>query len=424
MIKAQTVAYSQSPQGHKLWSGLLTFPRIILAEAKTHRILSGLLEETSVSMNDEWMLSKNSASSRAIPTPRMIQMVKFNPFVPIAWQKEHTGMQGTEYFDNDQKFNILELKDIMLPKIQKIVQLGEPETEYEKAIEKGILDQQWHTILHMFPVRNTYTLSEFWREIAIKVVDCAILLFALGVSKQIVNRLLEPFMWHTVLISGTEWENFFELRCPQYEYGGNIYRSRKDCIIAENLGGKSEGFSDLQWLMLNKGQAEIHMMALAEAIWDAMNESTPKMLQAGEWHIPFDDKIIPSRLLDNNIGVRNSSLMGGMWEEALIKVSTAMAARTSYTIVGDEKEIGYDKLIGIHDRMAVAKPFHASPFEHCAQAMSNEEYYSRVKNPAVKYTQNRDGTTDMLFEDATSENGWCRNYRGFKQYRHILESQK
>ena len=37
-----------------------------------------------------------------------------------------------------------------------------------------------------------------------------------SVTKQLCNRLLEPFMWHTVLLTGTEFENFFELRLPSY----------------------------------------------------------------------------------------------------------------------------------------------------------------------------------------------------------------
>ena len=71
MIKAEIVAHSLSPQGDELISILCTFPRIILAEVNTHR-----------------MLSKNTSSSRAVPFSKMIEAVKNNPFIPIAWQKE------------------------------------------------------------------------------------------------------------------------------------------------------------------------------------------------------------------------------------------------------------------------------------------------------------------------------------------------
>lgn len=93
-----------------------------------------------------------------------------------------------------------------------------------------------------------------------------------------------------------------------------------------------------------------------------------------------------------------------------------MAARTSYTIIGEEKEFGYDKQIELHDRMANQVPFHASPFEHCAKVMSDEEYISYFKGK-IK--------VDTLEEvEATEYNlGWCRNYKGFIQYREILEQQ-
>ena len=80
MIKAEIVAHSLSPQGDELISVLCTFPRIILAEVNTHR-----------------MLSKNTSSSRAIPFSKMIEAIESNPFIPIAWQRNHSGMQGSEY---------------------------------------------------------------------------------------------------------------------------------------------------------------------------------------------------------------------------------------------------------------------------------------------------------------------------------------
>ena len=83
-ISAKIVADSISPQGDRLISVLCTFPRIILAEVNTHR-----------------MLSKNTSSSRAIPLKKMVEAIKNDPFIPIAWQKEHTGMQGYEYFTDN-----------------------------------------------------------------------------------------------------------------------------------------------------------------------------------------------------------------------------------------------------------------------------------------------------------------------------------
>ena len=70
-INAKIVAHSLSPQKEELISVLATFPRIILAEVNTHR-----------------MLSKNTSSSRAIPFNKMLEAIQNDPFIPIAWQIE------------------------------------------------------------------------------------------------------------------------------------------------------------------------------------------------------------------------------------------------------------------------------------------------------------------------------------------------
>lgn len=344
MIKAQIVADSLDPRGNRLTSMLITFPRFILAELNTHR-----------------MLSKNSASSRAIPFNKMVESVQSNPFIPIAWQKEHTGMQGSEYIVNVDDIN--------------------------------------------------YNIDN-WLQARDYALDQAKYLTTNGVTKQLANRLLEPFMWHTVLISGTEWENFFELRCPQYEVqvgatGRQYFRSRKELA---NRYPDQVPEDELGWMHINKGQAEIHMMALAEAMWDAMNESVPKELEAGEWHIPFEDKIRVPYILVGEFGDFHKSLL-----EEKVKISTAMCARTSYTVVGDEKKFTYEQQIALHDRMANAVPFHASPMEHCARVMTDWEYQSFVRGNVLPIDD------ETNFREKQSE-GWCRNYKGFIQYREILEN--
>lgn len=85
MIQAQVIADSKNEFGNRITTMVVTFPRYILAELNTHR-----------------MLSKNSASSRAIPFEKLLKSVRENPFIPIAFQKNHTGMQGTEYFKGEE----------------------------------------------------------------------------------------------------------------------------------------------------------------------------------------------------------------------------------------------------------------------------------------------------------------------------------
>src|ERR1035437_3905890 len=83
-ISAKVIADSKNKFGNRITTMVVTFPRYILAELNTHR-----------------MFSKNSASSRAIPFERLLKSVEENPFIPIAWMKDHKGMQGTEYFTTD-----------------------------------------------------------------------------------------------------------------------------------------------------------------------------------------------------------------------------------------------------------------------------------------------------------------------------------
>lgn len=349
-ISATIVADSRALSGDRLTTMLVTFPRFILAELNTHR-----------------MLSKNSASSRAIPFNTMVKSVGENPFIPIAWQREHKGMQGTEYFTDKVEIMDLEAQ---------------------------------------------------WRFASYKAVVQAKALNELGTTKQLANRLLEPFMWHTVLISGTEWDNFFNLRCPQYTTpvaGEGFYaKSWKELQSWHDSTDNVEMLEEADTLFKlqhNKGQAEIHMMALAEAIWDAMNESTPKELKAGQWHIPFGENIVQNTNIENLPDLVSGDIAN------IIKISTAMAARTSYTTVGDEKEFSYEKQIELHDRLTISG--HYSPFEHCARVMSSEEYELSVKG-GLEWTG---GQYDKPLPTKGSE-GWCRNYRGFIQYREILENGK
>ena len=185
MIKSEIIADSIDNKGKRITSFIVTIPRIILAELNTHRVLS-----------------RNSASSRAIPFVKMLDAVKTNPFIPIAWMKDHSGMQGNEFFTEEGQI---------------------------KALEEAYLAG---------------------RDNAVKTAES---LSNLGLTKQIVNRGLEAYMWHTVILTSTELENFFALRAHE--------------------------------------AAEIHIQKLAYLMLEEMNNTIPKLLQNGEWHIPFGDKM-------------------------------------------------------------------------------------------------------------------------------------
>lgn len=326
MISAKVIADSKNLVGNRITTMVVTMPRIVLAEFNTHRVFS-----------------RNSASSRAIPFKKMVKSVEENPFIPIAWQKDHKGMQGTEYVTDENSIILLK--------------------------------NNW------LSARNN-------------AVRVATMLHDKGITKQLCNRLLEPFMWHTVIVTSTEWENFFKLRYPQYVWFDSphdssqksFYRSKSDYIKAHP---DTSTWTELEWLKVNKSQAEIHIQALAECMWDALNESVPKELKLGEWHIPFGDEI----------DLELSKIVSPERREFLInqkiKIATAMCARISYTVVGEEgKEPNYENDIILHDRLFESG--HWSPFEHCARSAP--------------------GIWPNL----------CGNFKGFFQYRHLInyESKK
>ena len=363
-IEAKIIADSISPQGKRITTYLLTYPRFIHAELMTHRLFS-----------------RNSASSRAIPFEKMVKMVEEDPFIPIAWQKDHKGMQGTEYFTNERISNY---------------------SEYLDGNEV------------------VYQLEEEWLEARNCAIEQAKNMNQLGLTKQICNRLLEPFMWHTVLVTATEYDNFFELRCPQYTvnwYPSSIpealeptqasFKSRKDAI--KYTEGECNNWKEQDWRDSNESQAEIHIQALAEAMWDAMNESTPKELRAGEWHIPFGDKLEEGKLTIQVLDEYHNTTKGAkeLLTEAALKVSTARCARLSYMTF--DGEIDYEKDIQLHDRLLADE--HMSPFEHCARAMTNLEYRNFTK------------TTPYPDENGHTESeGWCNNFKVFIQYRYLIEN--
>lgn len=302
-ISASIIADSKNEFGQRLTTFVLTFPRIILAEFNTHR-----------------MLSKNSASSRAIPFKKMLEKVKNEPFIPIRFQKDHSGMQGNEYFDDIANSECIGLW----------------------------LDGR------DYAVKSATNLSDY------------------GITKQLANRLLEPFLYHTVIVTGSEWENFFALRFHP--------------------------------------MAEIHIADLAEKMLIAYNESNPKNLKGGEWHIPFGDKFDLPRLhgmvdgkrdnIQSETGVRPDKK--SFTEIIKIQIATARCARVSYDNFDGQDDYSND--VKLYEKLSTSG--HWSPFEHCAKAMTEEDYnsYGKFEGWDSKYYENHNL-------------GWCGNFQGFIQLR-------
>ena len=94
-------------------------------------------------------------------------------------------------------------------------------------------------------------------------------------------------------------------------------------------------------------------------------------------------------------------------QKIAVKISVARAARLSYMTF--DGEIDYEKDLKLHDTLLESQ--HMSPFEHCARAMSDYEY--------SKYTHTYPIDNDGTFDE---EEGWCNNFRGFIQYRYLIEN--
>ncbi len=366
-INARIVADSRSPQGKRITTYLLTYPRSIHSELMTHRLFS-----------------RNAASSRAIPFSKMLDQIENDPFIPIAWQKKHSGMQGNDYNEEPSR------------------------------------------------------LIETWLSARDEAVKHAKRLDLQNATKQVVNRLIEPWVWYHVLVTATEYDNFFKLRSPDYTFHdeGSEYhfKSRKDVIkhfgeneIVEGSFNKQlKDLTDLDWTRLSYSGAEIHIQALAESMWDAKNDSTPIALKAGEWHIPFGGKMDTGKLMDSYHNLKTEDDIvpkGGLYLDDLkLKIATARCARLSYD--NFDGEIDYQKDMELHDRLLSSG--HMSPFEHCAKAMNFSECESFINGKAEMKTQfngNGEPTFDAYSFNKDAE-GWCMNFNGFIPYRYIIENHK
>jgi hypothetical protein len=133
-------------------------------------------------------------------------------------------------------------------------------------------------------------------------------LLKMGVHKQVTNRLLEPFQHIKVVLTATEFSNFFNLRDHE--------------------------------------DAQPEIRELAVQMKRAMASSTPVHKKDGEWHLPYisDDMI-------EKFGI-----------ETCKKISASCCAQVSYRVLDDSPT----KAIMVYDRLVESKPIHASPFEHQA----------------------------------------------------------
>jgi hypothetical protein len=166
-----------------------------------------------------------------------------------------------------------------------------------------------------------------WQSASHEAIRYAGELAGLDVHKQLANRVVEPFAWHTAIITATDWGNFWNLRVSPHAQG-----EFRTCA------------------------------AMMKELYDV---STPHKLRRDEWHLP----LVPE--LDGEIFARDEVRAALSPEQWLwwAKISAARCARVSYnTHEGkrdiDEDEALFEKLIA---------PGHMSPLEHTARPMSVDE---------------------------------------------------
>lgn len=210
------------------------------------------------------VFSRNASSSRAIPVSKMIEQVRTNPAMPIHWGKNQSGMQAFE------------------------------EMEFNGSVK------------------------EHWRLSADSAADRAGCMTDWGLHKQVANRILEPFQHIHVVLTATDFDNFFELRIHE------------------------------------DAQPEIYALALT--MKQAMDNSNPEKLEVGEWHLPYVDS--PERYNHR--------------QDILIKISAARCCRVSY-LKHDGTNPSVEDDLALFERLVGSAPLHASPLEHQATPKNNHD---------------------------------------------------
>ena len=269
------------------------------------------------------VLSKNSSSSRAIPIQKMLDQIENNMATPVYWGKNKSGMQADEEVT---------------------------------GLEKDMSQLEW---------KNAYYKT---KESVEWMVDTP------NLHKQVPNRLTEPFQMMKVVITGTDWDNFFNLRIHP------------------------------------DAQPEICM--LAYKMYKAMENSKPQLLKVEDWHLPYVKRLYDGYaewLATDDAAEQELTL-----EEA-IKYSAASCASVSYRTEG----MTLEKADKIFDMLIKAEVIHASPFEHLATPVKpkfNELGLVRVNCSEPQSWE--DGITHM-----NKQGQLCSgNLRGFISYRHLLPS--
>lgn len=250
--------------GNRITTMELRYPRIIHAELMTHRVFS-----------------RNASSSRAIPVAKLIEEARNNPAMPVRFGANQRGMQDKG-------------------------------GDYDAPIYHG-------SVSRLDMVENRFdpvSAEKAWRIAAKKMSEIAEAFDAAGYHKQVANRLLEPFTHISVVVTSTNWANFYGLRCH--------------------------------------ADADPTMKALADAMWEAHQASVPQTLTRHDWHLPYITEWDREYLST----------------QQLLIASAARCARVSYN-KHDGSSPFFEDDLALYEKLVTADLVHASPLEH--QAMPDPD---------------------------------------------------
>ena len=267
------------------------------------------------------VFSRNAGSSRARPSAKIIEQVRNEPWGPIHWGANQAGMQALEQ------------------------------------------------------IQHVGHAKDRWLWAAQQAADAAEGMLGINLHKQIVNRILEPFTYIDVVVTATDYANWFALR--------------------------------------DHPDAQPEIQELARLMKAEYETSLPKELSVGEWHLPYITQI------DWEDAYEYDMAHGGVGDEVaalglLKKASAARCARVSYKPF-DQDNPSIEADLKLFEKLFGSSPMHASPAEHIA----SPDTLSACEH--VHYTAS-DDDRDMPC------NCWDNpklqaNFRGWIQFRKTLENE-
>lgn len=303
--EAKIVLDSISPAQARITTMVVTYPRFIHSEILTHRDRA-----------------RNSASSRAIPFPTMCSRIESDPVVPLAWLSEQRGMQGGD-----------EIPEALRPLARAIwLKARDDAVRHARVlheIDKSCSNDTFKPYLPMLSVEELDALENYvqckaWESDTFPNEDALI-----KVHKSLPNRIVEPWMWITVVMTATEWRNFFRLRCHP--------------------------------------DAEQHFQKIARMMRDALEASQPVERR---YHLPYVEGTPDARAVLAFAETRRGGAIDRddrTYVDTLMRVSTARCARVSY--LTHEKTSDPAKDLELFEKLYTGSGFgHWSPMEHPCEA--------------------------------------------------------